>query len=601
MTENNFSSIPTTTQRPSPVHMPITVHSTTLSLDVEYEREHYREQTREKCEPISPITVNSTALSIDVEYEREHYREQTREKCEPLTPITVSSTFIPIKVEHEREHYSESFNTVSSIISPITHAHAHHPPPPHNDQLPKLPPSASITTRRTHLKDFNLSLSYMIQQLTVPTFCNLHGSIDHQYLHPSGIFFICTGTGRGCMEIDPGNAEQAVRAQRIFYHNLDEYRALHNSPPLTPCPFHSSTNFPLYYPPTYNPCLTFPVYIQPLITEFFFVLLTSTKKSSNTLSSTHIIPFTPSRQSSIHDFFFPTVSLSTFMSIPIEQPHRVARVRKTLLKKIYIMRASRVCYTGRKRLHARNTSSPSTSPLSHTSFTQPPRPVSQTTFPLPFNCHLHTSNPPTIPTHLLSIHASIFIPLHQRRLSSLTTKALIHNLSPDMERSTSKVNFFLRTPPPTPISHIKAPRLRHSLFIPSLTYTLTPQTNYTHHRLSHSPTFTKQVPSCPLYAYIQRHILRVHSIITIFTAYQHQQRISISHQYLSIVFPSRSKKTQRPPCFSRNISYCHYSVHTSAYTFQRLCFLPFFFLFFPLLSSTLYAFIPYGALVVGIG
>jgi len=190
------------------------------------------------------------------------------------------------------------------------------PPPPDPSSEPLLPTQAnnnlcllaSITTSRSYLKDLQHDLSIMRQQIMLPTFCNLNGTNEHQYLHPSGIFFLCTGTGRGCMEIDPGNAEQAVRAQRIFYHNLDEYRAFHNSPPLTPCPFHSPTNFPLYYPPTYNPCLTFPVYIQPLITEFFFyVLPTYPKKSSNAPSSTHINPLIPSRQSSIHDFFFPTI------------------------------------------------------------------------------------------------------------------------------------------------------------------------------------------------------------------------------------------------------------------------------------------------------
>ena len=290
------------------------------------------------------------------------------------------------------------------------------------------------------------------------------------------------------------------------------------------------------------------------------------------------------------------------MNIPIEQPHTVTRGRKRLLRKLYITRVGRVQYTGRKRLNVRKPSSPSNNLLSNTSITQPQRLISQTISSLPFNCHLHTIIPTIIPKHSLSIHASIFIPLHQRRLSPFTTKALTHNLSPDMERSISIVNFLLRAPPLTSISYIKAPRLRHSSLIPAPAYTLTPHTHYTQHRLPHSSIFKKHVSLCPLNAYIHRHIVRVHSISTTLTAYHHQQSILLSHQYLSIVFPSRSKKTQRSPCFSRNISYCRYSVQfvTSAQTFQRRILLSFF-IFFPQLSSTLYAFIPYAALVVGIG
>ena len=169
----------------------------------------------------------------------------------PSPPLSLSPTFFPVvpltAVEDPLTHIVHYV-----LIIPISHAHAHHSPPSHNEQSHK-PPLANITTRRTHFKDLQHDLSNMRQLITLPTFCNLNGSNDHQYIHPSGIFFLCNGTGRGCIEVDPGNAEQAVRAQRRFYYNLDEYRAFHNCPPLTLCPHHSPTNLPLYYPPTYNP------------------------------------------------------------------------------------------------------------------------------------------------------------------------------------------------------------------------------------------------------------------------------------------------------------------------------------------------------------
>ena len=168
------------------------------------------------------------------------------------------------EVRVDLEFPSSPLSLSPLLIIPISHSHAHHSHSSYHEQSPK-PPLANITTRRTHFTDLQHDLSNMRQLTTLPTFCNLNGSNDHQYLHPSGIFFLCSGTGRGCIEVDPGNAEQAVRAQRIFYHNLDEYRAFHNCPPLTLCPHHSPTNFPLNYPPTYNPCPTFPVYILSLI------------------------------------------------------------------------------------------------------------------------------------------------------------------------------------------------------------------------------------------------------------------------------------------------------------------------------------------------
>ena len=91
MSDNTLSLTITPTQLPAFVHIP----------------------SRESLN-----TVSSTTISIDVDYQRERYREQIREKCESFRVLRTES-----------KHSSEFLNTVSSTTIPISHAHAHHSPP----------------------------------------------------------------------------------------------------------------------------------------------------------------------------------------------------------------------------------------------------------------------------------------------------------------------------------------------------------------------------------------------------------------------------------------------------------------------------------------
>ena len=455
---------------------------------------------------------------------------------------------------------------------------------------------SNLNARNTYNTDLQHDLSIMHLQTSLPTFYNLKGSIDHQYLHPSGIFFLCNGTGR-CMEIDSGDVEQSTRAQRIFYHNLDEYLSFHKYPSPNPCPFHSSTNFPLYYPPTYNPFPTFPVYVQTLVTDFFRVLPPSLKVPTTTLPSTHTSPTYPSRQSFISDFFFPHISLST-TTITTKKPLRSGRSNKRVLKKIYITRIGRV---RKKRtslkFNARIPPSPSYNPLSTIIITPPQQSPAQTNSPLPFNCYLHSIIPTVIHKKTLSIHANVFIPLHQRRLSPCTIKAFTDTLSPDMSRSISKVNFLFSTPSLTHISSLKAPRLRHSLSTTSHTYTLTPQTTpHSHKPTRPTPTSTY---AKPLATFARKHIKRVNAALVLHNAHMHRTHVEQTHANLLLVVTHRTKQTQHPVCFAHNPSYVN-TPSTTALTFH-LYISSLFSLFCPLLSHILYATIPHAALVVGIG
>ena len=99
MSDNTLSTTYTPAQLPAFVHIPsreslITVCSTTIPIDVDYQRESYtREQITDNT--LSPTitttqlpalvnipsheslnTVSSTTISIDVDYQRERYREQ---------------------------------------------------------------------------------------------------------------------------------------------------------------------------------------------------------------------------------------------------------------------------------------------------------------------------------------------------------------------------------------------------------------------------------------------------------------------------------------------------------------------------------------------
>ena len=165
---------------------------------------------------------------------------------------------------------------------------------------------------------------------------------------------------------------------------------------------------------------------------------------------------------------------------------------------------------------------------------------------------------------------------------------------PDIVRATHTLNFLLQLPTPPPSKDTKGYRQHHHTPITSnKPYTLTPHAQ-TPARTTHNPPHAN-----PLVIFVHKHVKIAHIALALHNSNTHRTLVEQSHKNLLHVITHRTKQTQHPVCFAHNPSYVNTS-SKSAQTFQCYILLPFF-LFYSLLSSTLSAFIPHVALVVGIG